>query len=363
MTEKDRVRRHYRHLTLTDRLNIEKWLKEKKSNPEMARLLGVSRQTVWREIKRDRYERLDGATWETVEAYSPDIAHEKYREGMAAKGPQIKIGDDFEYASWIEKTIIENDCSPAALIGYARQQGKTFKNWVTPNTIYSYIRKGVFLHLSMADLPRHGVRKVKYQHLRREKISRAPAGESIERRPEEVAKREEFGHWEGDTVYSAKNKGKAALFTLTERKTRKEIIIKVKNRRAATISRALDRLEKKLGVKTFRTIFRSITVDNGTEFSDTEGMEGSYVNKKNKRTKLYYCHPYSSFERGTNESQNGMARRKQPKGTDFAKVTAKQIAETEDWMNNYPRKIFGYRSSNEVFAECLAELGITRINL
>lgn len=363
MKEKVRARRHYRHLTLTDRLNIEKWLKEKKSNPEMARLLGVSRQTVWREIKRGRYERLDGETWELIEAYSPDIAHEKYREHMAAKGPQLKIGDDYEYASWIEKTIIENDCSPAALIGYARQQGKTFDNWVSKNTIYSYIRKGVFLHLSMTDLPRRGIRKTKRQHLQKDKISRAPAGESIERRPDEVAERETFGHWEGDTVYSAKNKGKAALFTLTERKTRKEIIIKVKNRRAATISRALDRLEKKVGVKTFRAVFKSITVDNGTEFSDTEGMEGSYINKKSKRTKLYYCHPYSSFERGTNENQNGMARRKHPKGTDFAKVTAKQIAETEDWMNNYPRRIFGYRSSNEVFADCLAELGIAQIAL
>lgn len=355
---KPHKRRFWRHLTMTDRLNIEKWLGEGMKAPEIARLLGVSRQTVWREIRRGQYERLDSATWEMKQAYSPDIADEKYRENLRAKGPQIKIGNDFEYARWIEKTIMEKDCSPGALIGYARQEGKTFQNWVTPNTIYSYVRKGVFLHLRMEDLPRRGKHKAKYQRLEKEKISRAPAGESIEKRPEEVDSREAFGHWEGDTIYSAKNTGKAALLTLTERKTRKEFIIKVKNRKAETIVHALDRLEKKMGAKKFRAIFKSITVDNGTEFADTEGMEGSYINKKTQRTKLYYCHPYSSFERGTNENQNGMARRKHPKGTDFSKVTTRQIAETEAWMNDYPRPMFGYRSSNELFAEELARLGI-----
>ena len=355
---KPHTRRRWRHLTLTDRLSIEKWLREEKSVPEIARLLGVNRTTVWREIKRGQYERLDGATWEMKRAYSPDIANGKYRANMAMKGPQLKIGGDFEYACWIERTIMERNCSPGALAGYARQEGRTFPNRVSANTVYSYIRKGVFLHLRMEDLPRRGKRKVRYQRLHKDKASRAPAGTSIEKRPEEAKDRDVFGHWEGDTVYSAKNTSRAALFTLTERKTRKEIILKVKNRKATTISHALDRLEKKLGVRKFRAIFRSITVDNGSEFADTEGMEGSYANKKIKRTQLYYCHPYSSFERGSNENQNGMARRRHPKGTDFSKVSAREIAETEDWMNNYPRRIFGYRSSNELFAECLAELGI-----
>ena len=117
--------------------------------------------------------------------------------------------------------------------------------------------------------PRRGKRKVRYQRLHKDKASRAPAGTSIEKRPEEAKDRDVFGHWEGDTVYSAKNTSRAALFTLTERKTRKEIILKVKNRKATTISHALDRLEKKLGVRKFRAIFRSITVDNGSEFADT----------------------------------------------------------------------------------------------
>ena len=190
--------------------------------------------------------------------------------------------------------------------------------------------------------------------------SRAPAGESIEQRPEEIDEREEFGHWEGDTVYSGKGKRKTtrALLTLTERKTRKEIIIAIPNRKAETVVKALDALERKLGARRFRAIFKSITFDNGTEFAAAEGLERSCVNKRLPRTKVYFCHPYSSWERGTNENTNGMIRRRFPKGTNFAAVTNAQIAQAENWINNYPRKILGYKSSEIVFRECLRELGI-----
>lgn len=190
--------------------------------------------------------------------------------------------------------------------------------------------------------------------------SRAPAGESIEQRPEEIDEREEFGHWEGDTVYSVKGKRKTtrALLTLTERKTRKEIIIAIPNRKAETVVKALDALERKLGARRFRAIFKSITFDNGTEFAAAEELERSCVNKRLPRTKVYFCHPYSSWERGTNENTNGMIRRRFPKGTNFAAVTNAQIAQAENWINNYPRKILGYKSSEIVFRECLRELGI-----
>lgn len=202
---------------------------------------------------------------------------------------------------------------------------------------------------------------LKYKKVKKNKsATRAPAGESIEQRPEEIDEREEFGHWEGDTVYSGKGKRKTtrALLTLTERKTRKEIIIAIPNRKAETVVKALDALERKLGARRFRAIFKSITFDNGTEFAAAEGLERSCVNKRLPRTKVYFCHPYSSWERGTNENTNGMIRRRFPKGTNFAAVTNAQIAQAENWINNYPRKILGYKSSEIVFRECLRELGI-----
>ncbi len=141
-------------------------------------------------------------------------------------------------------------------------------------------------------------------------------------------------------------------------KTRNEIIIGVPNRKAETIVRAVDALERKLGARKFRAIFKSITFDNGTEFAAAESLERSCINKTIPRTRVYYCHPYSSWERGSNEHVNGMIRRRHPKGTDFSKVSKEEIAATEKWINEYPRRIFGYKSSAIMFQECLNELGI-----
>ena len=317
--------------------------------------------SIYRELKRGAYDRLDGGTWEVKTAYSPDIAEEKYQAHLREKGPDLKIGNDHELANYIETTILDKDCSPAAVLGFAMIEGKKFKTSLSVPTIYKYIAKGLFLNLTQEELPRHGKKKHKYKKVKKNKsASRAPAGESIEQRPEEIDEREEFGHWEGDTVYSGKGKRKTtrALLTLTERKTRKEIIIAIPNRKAETVVKALDALERKLGARRFRAIFKSITFDNGTEFAAAEELERSCINKHLPRTKVYFCHPYSSWERGTNENTNGMIRRRFPKGTNFAAVTNAQITQAENWINNYPRKILGYKSSEIVFRECLRELGI-----
>lgn len=340
---------------------IEKWLKMGMKPREVADKLRVHVSTIYRELKRGAYDRLDGGTWEVKTAYSPDIAEEKYQAHLREKGPDLKIGNDHELANYIETTILDKDCSPAAVLGFAMIEGKKFKTSLSVPTIYKYIAKGLFLNLTQEELPRHGKKKHKYKKVKKNKsASRAPAGESIEQRPEEIDGREEFGHWEGDTVYSGKGKRKTtrALLTLTERKTRKEIIIAIPNRKAETVVKALDALERKLGARRFRAIFKSITFDNGTEFAAAEELERSCINKHLPRTKVYFCHPYSSWERGTNENTNGMIRRRFPKGTNFAAVTNAQIVQVESWINNYPRKILGYKSSEIVFRECLRELGI-----
>ena len=126
----------------------------------------------------------------------------------------------------------------------------------------------------------------------------------------------------------------------------------------ADAGEALDALERKCGARRFRAIFKSITFDNGSEFSAAEELERSAVNKTIPRTKVYFCHPYSSWERGSNENANSMIRRRHPKGTDFSKVSAAEIAATEEWINNYPRKILGYKSSEVMFRECLREIGL-----
>ena len=350
--------RVFKHLTFTDRIRIEKWMKEGVKVREIAGKLRVDPSTVYRELKRGSYDRLDSKTWELIPTYSPDIAEQKYQAHLREKGPDLKIGKDHELATYIEQTIIDKDCSPAAVYGYAQEEGRIFKTHISVPTIYSYIKKGIFLNLTQEALPRHGVHKNAYKVVKVKTPARAPAGESIEKRPEEVKSREEFGHWEMDTVYSGKKKSTAALLVLTERKTRNENIILVPNRRAETTVWAINALERKLGAERFGLIYKSITVDNGSEFALADQLEKSCITEGN-RTKIYYCHPYSSWERGTNENVNGMIRRRLPKGTDFSKVTAEEIAATENWINSYPRRILGYKSAGSAFRECLRELGLT----
>lgn len=161
--------------------------------------------------------------------------------------------------------------------------------------------------------------------------------------------RKEPGHWEMDSVLGKKGT-KARLLVLSERVTRSEIIIKVQDGRAITVVRALDRLERELG-DLFPVIFKSITCDNGSEFANWAGIERSVWKRKGQRTTVYFCHPYTACERGTNENINRMIRRHFPKGTDFGKVTAAEVKRVERWINTYPREILGFSSSADMFAE------------
>ena len=91
-------------------------------------------------------------------------------------------------------------------------------------------------------------------------------------------------------------------------------------------------------------MFKSITVDNGCEFQDFEGIEIAH-RRKGKRTIVFFCHPYSAYERGSNENMNRLVRRFFPKGTNFDDVTKEQVEEAERWVNNYPRKLLGWKSA------------------
>ena len=188
-----------------------------------------------------------------------------------------------------------------------------------------------------------------------QRAKRPPRGESIEKRPEEIATRLTFGHWEMDCVEGKKGTRKT-LLVLTERKTRNEIIRLMNDKTAASVIKALNALEKQLGSELFAQVFQTITVDNGSEFSDYEGIEQSSIHKDYKRTKVYFCHPYSAYERGSNENQNRMVRRHYPKGYDFTNTTPAEIRKLEKWINDYPREMFNYYSSAELYEACINSL-------
>lgn len=123
---------------------------------------------------------------------------------------------------------------------------------------------------------------------------------------------------------------------------------------AASVVKALNGIERTYGAD-FYKVFQSITIDNGSEFSDREGLEQS-CRRVNNRTKVYYCHPYSAYERGSNENQNKMIRRHYPKGVSFEKVTPADTRKLEQWINNYPRGIFNFSTSADLYEACINSL-------
>lgn len=345
--------RRFKQLTKTDRIKIEALLKAGRRKDEIADQIGVHISTIYRELKRGRYIHTNSDLTEE-ERYSPDIAHEKYQENLRAKGPELKIGNDQKLADFIEDKMVKEDFSVGAVLGYIQQQGLEFSVTITRQTLYRYIDLGFFLNLTNKDLPIKGSRRKKKKYVRKTQ-SRAAVGDSIEKRPEEIDTREEFGHWEMDTVIGKRGKSKHSLLVLTERKTREEIMFLLPEHSTEQVVACIDRLEEKWNRK-FSEIFKTITVDNGAEFSDCDGMEKSILQVGNKRTKIYYCHPYSSYERGSNENQNKLVRRKVPKGTDFDDRTEEDVQDIADWINNYPRLLFGWETAQMQFDRELAQI-------
>ena len=197
--------------------------------------------------------------------------------------------------------------------------------------------------------------KRSYNRVRRIQKRRS-AGTSIEMRPVDILSREYFGDWEMDTVKGIRGKTKGCLLVLTERKTRNELTFKLPDQKAASVVAVLDDLEDLLG-NDFSNVFHTITVDNGVEFADFEGMQKSKMRSGN-RTSVYYCHAYSSCERGSNENANRLIRRHAPKGADLDQLTHDDVKTIQRWINNYPRKLLGYRTSGELFQAEVAAIGV-----
>ncbi|CIP32241.1 IS1239 transposase [Streptococcus pneumoniae] len=158
-----------------------------------------------------------------------------------------------------------------------------------------------------------------------------PAGQSIAQRPEAINLRLENGHYEIDTVLLTRAKN-YCLLVLTDRKSRHQIIRLIPNKSAEVVNQAL-----KLILKQHKIL--SITADNGTEFNRLFDIFSE--------EHIYYAHPYASWERGTNENHNRLIRRWLPKGT--KKMTPKEVAFIEKWINNYPKKCLDYKSPREDF--------------
>jgi len=338
-------KRSFKQLNEKERYQIEVLLKDGKKPKEIAIILGRHRRTIEREIARGTV-RLMNSDLTYSARYCADVGQRKYVQASSNKGAGLKIGHDHKLAAYIEKRIIKDKYSPDAVIGEIRAKGLEFESSICTKTLYNYIDKGIFANISNKDLPvKRNKKKRKYQRVRIAKKNLR--GTSIEERPSDIEKREEYGHWEMDCLIGKRGESGATLLVLTERSSRQEIIRKMPNKTQVSVKQELDKLEREYGKK-FSEYFKTITVDNGPEFLNSTELEKSVFDVEKKRFKLYYAHPYSSWERGSNENANRLIRRFIPKGTDIRKLTERDIERIEQWMNNYPRRIFGYRTANEI---------------
>lgn len=334
-----------KYLTEKDRFKIEALLKVNISNKEIANQLGKSDRTIRREVKRGTIILLN-SDLTTRKEYCADVAHRKYLENAVSKGPGLKIGNDHKLAHYIEHKIINEKQSPDAVIGRIKHEGLQFKTSICTKTLYNYIEKGIFLNLSNKDLlNKRNKPKGKYNRVRKVALNNI-RGRSIEERPIEINERSLIGHWEMDCVVSGHG-SKSVLLVLTERASRNALIFKMLVKTQEEVGKRLDKLERKYK-NGFKEKFKSITMDNGCEFVNQQMIEKSAITEKN-RTIAYYAHPYSSWERGSNENTNKIIRRFIPKGANISCYTAKEVKRIEHWINNYPRRILKYKTAKEVY--------------
>lgn len=330
-----------KHLNYEKRIKIEALYKAGLKSEEIGRQIGCSGRTIRRELKKGMVELLNTDLSKRIE-YSADIGEQKHKYAGTGKGPGLKIGREYKLVSEIERLIIVEKMSPYAASETIKRSGN-FATTLSYKTIYNYIDQGLFPNLTNKHLPvKKNGKKRKYDEVR--SASNNVKGTSISERDALVESREEYGHWEMDTVVGGKG-SKEVLLVLTERQKLHEIIRKIKSKSQYHVVKELDKLERKMGAKKFRERFKTITCDNGCENLDFEGIERSAINK-GKRTKVYYAHPYSAWERGSNENANKLIRRFIPKGADIAEFSHERIKMIEHWINNYPRRIFNGNSSS-----------------
>ena len=326
---------NYKRLSDLEREDISRMLSQKCSFRGIAKVLGRNVSTISREINAGSCNKY---TYRAVKAQN-----RARRNSSKRKSGKHKLNGQPELWKYIRKKL-EKKWSPRQI---AEELEKDYPLDMTmrisPEAIYTYIYV----------LPRGSLKKeltscLRQNRKRRHKQSRGVKIErkiedmlSIEERPWEVEDRIVPGHWEGDLIVGKNNR--SALGTLVERTTRTTILVPVKNREAEIVAKAFAKEVRKLPQQMKLTM----TYDQGREmakhklFTNITGV------------KVYFAHPRSPWERGTNENTNGLIRQFFPKGTDFNKVSKYEIKKVQDLLNGRPRQVLNFQKPYEVFNQLI----------
>lgn len=313
----------------------------------LANMIGTTLSNIYEIIKDGLITVYDYDLSERIE-FNANTAYEK-RSSKSIESNSSKREASKDFVSLIVKELRSeyNINSVDEIINdFILNRQDEIKNMTTicTSTFYNYVEDGKIDGFSKEELPMKIKRKQKNKH---KEGKTDPKGTSIEERPFSPNNRTEFGHWEGDTIVGGRNKkNSGAVFTLVERKTRFQLVIKMKDRKADTVYKAVKLLKKRypeLKDYNLRDIFKSITFDNGVEFSRWKDIE------RFLKTKTYFAHPYSSCERGSNENGNKLLRIFLPKGCNINEYDEEYVIRANELINTKIRKILGYKSSLELF--------------
>ena len=280
-----------------------------------------------------------------VRRYKAKAGQKAYEENRGNSCRRCEYINKLEFIAHVENSFFGLGSSIDACIGEAMEKGYFPRDQMLgTKTIYNYIDKGL-MRIRNHHLPEKISRKPKLKRVRENKKL---LGRSIEERPD-INNKLEFGHWEADLVIGQKAKNDEALLTLLECQTRKYILVKIAGKSATAVMTGFEKVKKYFGSK-FSDVFKTITTDNGSEFAELSKLEES------AQTLVYYAHPYSSWEKGSNERHNRLVRRFIAKGERISDYSIDAIARIEDWCNNLPRKILGYKTPDELFEAKLDEI-------
>ena len=317
----------YSHLTVEERDKISVLKAEGQSFRSIAHELGRHHTTIARELDRNAPPVRKGR-------YLSHKAHERSVERKSLAHQRDRLKNE-EIQRYVEHGLSIH-WSPEQIAGRLPIDFKGQS--ISHEAIYQYLYKE--RHDLVTSLPRHHRKRQKRGHSRKHRKPHIPNRISIEKRPQFIEKRRQAGHWERDTLVSRASK--ACLDVKVERKSRYTIIDKLERRTAEAV-----RIIVIARLKPFPWhLRRSLTYDNGSEHSEHE------IINRALGTKSFFCHPYSSWERGTNENMNGLIRRFFPKKTDLSNVSVKQVKRIEFLLNTRPRKCLNYRTPLEVFLRC-----------
>lgn len=320
----------YHHISESERILIDFMFNEqKKSITEIAKFLNRDKSSVSRELNRNKNKEYH---------YNCKFANLKAKERQWHKHSMhflkyrrfieefLKIYDKKYCGVETSRSIIKNKFGDEFKIPSVKQ----IYNWINSNA----------WTIKHVDLLRNQYKKGNKREIDVFTSLKDKFVLPIWARSKCADERKEYGHWEADLIVSKRERGNDHLLTFVERKSRIGYIVRVKSKKCFEINLAIHHL-----VKSENLLVKSIAIDNGIEFARM-GFLGKWL-----KCKIYYCQPYASYQRGSNENFNSLVRRALEKGTNFSLITDKEIKQIQDSINNMPRKIHGWKPSNEMINE------------